>query len=162
MYCGKCGAFIPDGDVFCRKCGASISDSDNLTSNEPVTQQVQAAPVTLVVQPLQERSSNGMGIAGLILGIFSLIPYIGLPLGALGLIFSIVGLTKKNAGKGTAIAGLVLSIIGLLFSSVLFLGTDSYLKKAQAANASSIEASRREEEAKSLVNSEVNAFMGWS
>lgn len=68
-------------------------------------------------------ASNGLGIAGFILGLvgvfFSLIPIIGLiawVLVILGLIFSIIGLVRANRGashKGLSIAGLVTSVVGL-------------------------------------------------
>jgi uncharacterized membrane protein len=68
---------------------------------------------------------NGLGTAGFVLGLigllFSPIPLIGViawPLVILGLIFSLVGLTRATKGratnKGLAIAGVVLSVIGLI------------------------------------------------
>ena len=57
--------------------------------------------------------SNGFAVAGLILAFFS-------PL--LGLIFSIIGLTKAreyNSGKGLAIAGIVISVLSFIISIAL-------------------------------------------
>lgn len=58
---------------------------------------------------------SGQALAGMILGIIGMIlPFFGLmPL--LGLIFSILGL-KSTTRKGMAIAGLIMSIIGVVFT----------------------------------------------
>ncbi|UUT35281.1 hypothetical protein [Microbacterium elymi] len=62
------------------------------------------------------RPTNGAGIAGFVIGLVSVfLPILfGLAAGAAGLVLSIVGMTRPNAGKGLAIAGLILSIIGIL------------------------------------------------
>lgn len=82
---------------------------------QPVYQQVASAkPAKL---------GNGAATAGLVFGILTLV-FFWIPLfnifttaifGLLGLIFSIVGLAKKNAGgKGKAIAGLILTLLGVI------------------------------------------------
>lgn len=112
---------------------------------QPVYQQPQAQPVQPVyqqVQPVQpvyqqpvyqspayqanlgpKKLPNGAATAGLIFGIISLVlvwvPVLNIfstaILGLLGLIFSIVGLAKKNgAGKPKAVVGLVLTIISIV------------------------------------------------
>ena len=88
----------------------------------------QAQPVyvqPVVAIPAQPRKSSGMAIAGLIMGIFALVlcwfPVVNWILGLLGLIFSIIGIAKKNGGaKGAAIAGLILTILGVVLSVVVF------------------------------------------
>lgn len=60
---------------------------------------------------------NGAATAGLIFGILTLVfcwvPFLNFILGLFGLIFSIVGMSRKNAGgKGRAIAGLVCTLLG--------------------------------------------------
>lgn len=77
----------------------------------------------------QYRPSNGLGIAGFVLGliglIFSFIPLIGViawPLVILGIIFSAIGISKAVKGadrKGLSIAGLVLSVVGLVMCIVM-------------------------------------------
>lgn len=64
---------------------------------------------------------NGFAVTGLVLGILSLvlffIPFLGILLGLLGLIFGGVGIGRANRvgkGKGMAVAGLVMGILGLL------------------------------------------------
>ena len=112
MYCSKCGTAIPDDSVFCSSCGATISNSAEQVTSQPVVQPAQTVPVIMVT------------------------PYIGWLFIVLGLIFSIVGLAKRNATKGAAIAGLILSIIGVFIGSVLVLGINAYLNKARAAASS--------------------------
>lgn len=84
---------------------------------QPIYQPVYQQPV--IITPIDNRTRiNGAATAGLIFGIINLctswIPLLnGIP-AILGLIFSITGITKKNAGgKGRAIAGLIMSSVGL-------------------------------------------------
>ena len=106
----------------------------------------QAQPVyvqPVVAIPAQPRKSSGMAIAGLIMGIFAIVlcwfPGVNWILGLLGLIFSIIGIAKKNGGaKGAAIAGLILTILGVVLSVVVFgaiLGTslNQYVEQAESA-----------------------------
>ena len=165
MFCESCGSSVPDGQAFCSNCGARVTQAaPQAAPAQPVYQPV-AQPVQPVYQPIaqpavqpvmvQQPKSSGMAIAGLIMGIFTLVfcwvPVVGFILGILGLIFSIVGITKKNGGaKGAAIAGLVMTILGaiisvIMFAAVLASGTSSYMEAAQSAQAS-VEASLAEED----------------
>jgi hypothetical protein len=73
-------------------------------------------------------AGQGLGIAGLVMGILAIpmgmIPctfYIGIIFGIIGLILSLVALSQANRGngpKGLIIAALVCSIIGLSIASV--------------------------------------------
>ena len=143
MYCNKCGSNIPDDSAFCPVCGASFADFTTQKSIQDIPQSTQPIPVIVTSQAQKVSRSNGMGTAGLILGIagmfLSWLPYVGWIIPLLGLIFSIVGLTKRNTVKGAAIAGLILSILSFFFGMVMSLGIGAYLNKARAA-ASSIEA----------------------
>ncbi|MDB6059782.1 MAG: hypothetical protein JWO95_3626 [Verrucomicrobiales bacterium] len=64
--------------------------------------------------------TNGNAITGLVFGILSVTCMCaGLPVGAIGIIFSCIALSQlghnpSQKGKGLAIAGLILSIIGVL------------------------------------------------
>jgi hypothetical protein len=95
---------------------------------EPVYQQpAYAQPVAVTATAATAATAkrkNGMATAGMIFGIlavcFCWIPvfniFITPTLGLLGLIFSIVGLVKKNVkGKGMAIAGIILSVLSTIF-----------------------------------------------
>ena len=64
-------------------------------------------------------------ITTLTLGILSiLIPFIGLILGVLGVIFYRKSIQSEEAGRGMAIAGLICSIVGLTFQVLIVI---SYL-----------------------------------
>ena len=91
---------------------------------QPVYQQ----PVYQAAQPIYQQNagtgkrSNGAAVAGLVMGILTLVlfwvPFFNILttaiLGLMGLIFSIVGICKKNAsGKAMAIIGLVLTLLGI-------------------------------------------------
>lgn len=71
-----------------------------------------------------ENRTNGMAIAGLVLGIISIvfcwIPFVGIVAGVVGLILAVLG--RKNClptQAGMATAGLVLSIVGLCISGIV-------------------------------------------
>ncbi len=80
------------------------------------------------MQNTESNPSQGLGIAGIILGIlsifFAIIPctmFLGVVLAVIGLILTIVGLnqaTKLNAQKGLLIAGLITSILGILIAGL--------------------------------------------
>ena len=131
MYCNKCGSYIPSKRTVCSNCGAPVPDP-----NEP-------APV---VEPEPEKRPNGIAVAGLVMGILTIVlcwfPGIPFLTGLLGLIFSIAGLAKKNArSKGAAVAGLILSIVGgalsvFMLFALLIPGVAKYLAVAEEAKSS--------------------------
>ena len=67
-----------------------------------------------------------MGIAALTLGIVSLvswiIPFIGLPVSAAGLIVGFIALGTSRHQKGRTVTGLVMCFIGLIFSIGVIVG----------------------------------------
>jgi hypothetical protein len=80
---------------------------------------------------MEEQRSNagqGLGIAGLVLGIMAIpmgiIPctfYLGILFGIIGLVLSIVALTQAHRGygpKGIIIAAMICSVVGFSFASV--------------------------------------------
>lgn len=88
---------------------------------QPVYQQQPAAPV---------KKGNGAATAGLVFGILTLcfcwIPAFNIfttaIFGLLGLIFSIVGIVKKNAGgKGKGIAGLIMTLLGTIGTIIFYI-----------------------------------------
>ncbi len=87
----------------------------------------QAPPTINPVTGSHLRATNSFAVWGMIFGILAVVcccPKI--LFGALGLIFSLIGLSQINGrpdlyeGRGYAIAGIVLSAIGLALSFVLF------------------------------------------
>lgn len=117
MYCGKCGSQIDDGLAFCTVCGAPVNNNGG-QSVQPVAQMPTAQePITLTqAEPVRE---NGFAIAGLIISLVALIfisfKYMNILVPGLSLVFSILGVCKKNSKrKGMAIAGIIISSIWLV------------------------------------------------
>ncbi len=74
-----------------------------------------------VAGPEQPKKSNGLAIAGMVLGIISIIgaccsPIVGVALAIGGLVCSIM--SKKQGPSGMATAGLVCSIIGIVIAVI--------------------------------------------
>ena len=130
MECKKCGKKVTKSTKFCTNCGEEVIFEEKKTTSTKAAKAVKAraekVEAVKVEEPKKEvkKESNGLAIAGMVLGIvglvFTLILNVAsiliflLPL--LGLIFSIVAKGKK----GFKIAGLVTSIIAIILE-VLFL-----------------------------------------
>ncbi|MBS4175228.1 DUF4190 domain-containing protein [Bacillus sp. FJAT-49736] len=74
----------------------------------------------------QQNTTSGSSITALVLGILSLvIPYVGLILGIVGIVFSKKAFREieqyKYNGKGMAVAGLVTSIVGCAIYGIIIL-----------------------------------------
>lgn len=99
-YCKCCGEIIDVNCVICPKCGKQI---EMVMLNTP--------------QP-SKHETNGLGIAGMVIGIIALVLSIcggiGGFLGIIGLVLSFVAVCLKNKPKGAAIAGLVCNLISVL------------------------------------------------
>ncbi len=69
-------------------------------------------------QPPQEQGGQGMAIAGMVLGIISLVcccsGYFALVIGIVGFVLSLVVLVQKKPGKGMAIAGIICASIAVI------------------------------------------------
>ncbi|PKO95721.1 MAG: hypothetical protein CVU12_08650 [Bacteroidetes bacterium HGW-Bacteroidetes-7] len=89
-------------------------------NNDSQNYQTQPGQTFIINQQVNEK--NGVGTAGFVLAIFGVIlgwvPVIGWILWLLGLILSIVGVTRNP--KGLAIAGLVISLIGIILLIAVF------------------------------------------
>ncbi len=84
------------------------------------------APVQPAGPAAPARRGNPFGITAMVLGIiavvFSFIPVVGFIsfiLGPLAVIFGVVGLLRKQAGKGTSIAGLVLGVAAIVIAAMV-------------------------------------------
>ncbi len=112
MYCRHCGKDVGNA-AWCPYCGAKQNEdgaSSGTQTNQTENQNAWGEQINFST-PVPR--SNGFAVAGLILAFFS-------PL--LGLIFSIIGLTKAreyNSGKGLAIAGIVISVLSFIISIAL-------------------------------------------
>ena len=91
---------------------------------QPMYQQPVQPMYQQVAPAAPAKRGNGPATAGLVFGILTLvfcwIPFLFWGFALFGLIFSIVGVAKRNAsGKGKAIAGLILSVVGLALGIVI-------------------------------------------
>ena len=142
MYCNSCGSMIPDGMPYCGNCRAPTPQHAPQPAYQPVVPNyAQPTQPVMITPPVSATRSNGIAIAGLIMGILSLcffwFPGVGALFATLGLIFSIIGVARRNArAKGCAITGLILSILGMFLFIVMMLGVNTYLNKARAAASS--------------------------
>lgn len=87
-------------------------------------------PVNVVVrQDENVKRKNGMGVAGFVLSLcfvcFFYVPVVDIILWFLGLLFSIIGVCKRRAKKGLAIAGLIISVISTIVILVAVLLLDA-------------------------------------
>ena len=114
---------------------------DNNNLNETPVQDVQAAVeqaeevkincnyVNEDSQELDEVPAKGFSIAGLILGIASILccalPCLNFIIGAIGLVMSIIG--RKRNGDGLSMGGLITSIIGIVLALIVILISGGYL-----------------------------------
>ena len=96
-----------------------------------------SAPPTAPVAPLAQAAfvarapeTNGMAVAGLVMGIFSVtvgLVCCGFVFNILGIIFSSVALSQikrtsgQQTGRNLAIVGLVLSLLGLVFQIIIII-----------------------------------------
>lgn len=91
------------------------SGQQNYYGNEPATE-----------------TPSGMAIAGLVLGILSMVCcciwYVSAILAILALVFSIITVVKNKPGKGMAIAGIVCGAIGLIMAIVVVIGVIGYTR----------------------------------
>lgn len=91
------------------------SGQQNYYGNEPATE-----------------TPSGMAIAGMVLGILSMlcccIWYVSAILAILALVFSIITVAKNKPGKGMAIAGIVCGAIGLVMAIVVVIGVIGYTR----------------------------------
>lgn len=105
----------------------SMEQNDN-NQQQPFQQQYyQQSPYQQPYETNRQGPASGKAIAALVLGILSLVvPYVGLILGIVGIVFAKKALyeiaTQNLGGKGMAVAGLTTSIIGVsLYSFILFI-----------------------------------------
>lgn len=100
--------------------GQNAAFNQNQTYGQPYPQQNYTQPIRAVVYDTMPMKNNNVAIAGLILGILSIlgcwIPFWDLILSIAGIICSAIGLSQKGQTNGMAVGGLITSIIGLLLS----------------------------------------------
>lgn len=76
-----------------------------------------------------EKKTNGLGIAGMVIGIIALVTLccggLGGFLGIIGIIFSIIAVCFKNKNKGAAIAGIVCNSISIFIMIIMLFAFES-------------------------------------
>lgn len=88
---------------------------------------------------MEKKQTNGLGVAAMVIGIIAFLLSCcrgaGL-LGIVGLVLGIVGLTKKNQGKGMATAGVILSSLAILVALYTLSsgGLAEYIQKSKDAH----------------------------
>lgn len=127
MFCKNCGTEGTGGE-FCKKCGVKLGESSpqSPVQSQPYSQQptgyggqYNSVHSSVPGYNLAQKKQSS-GIAGLILGILSIItwllPIAGVPVSIAGIIVS--GVSKSHGADNKAIIGLVLAIIGLIASII--------------------------------------------
>ena len=129
--CSSCGADLLDESAFCPSCGARADGAVRQGMEQNAYGAAGNGQVPQNAAQSLQKPMNGVGLAGMIVGIiagiFCWVPVLGLVLGIVGIVLSVKGL-RRNAQcsmGGFAVAGLVLSIfsvaIGGIYSLVLLL-----------------------------------------
>lgn len=78
-----------------------------------------------VITNMAPKSDNRFAVVSLVLGVMSLLGcciygITGMIIGIIGIVFSVISLTKYKPNQGIAIAGLITSIMGLILGGVVF------------------------------------------
>ena len=112
-YCPKCGAQLADDDDYCFFCGAKFEEVKETHEERPTFQDQSY---------YEDKTSynrgqvNTVAMLGLVFSFLSPI---------VGLILSIIGLTKSRQlnglGKGQAIAGIIISVVSMILSFALYM-----------------------------------------
>lgn len=111
MYCKFCGKDVGNA-AWCPYCGAKQTEDGAQSGAQSGHTENQNAWGEQIDLSTPAPRTNGFAVAGLILAFFS-------PL--LGIIFSIIGMTKARefgSGKGIAIAGIIVSVFSFIISLI--------------------------------------------
>lgn len=139
VFCKNCGAEIRPTEIhgdsaFCLACGKLQTFKTSPMHIEPIEEYARKSVNKWSMQEdsfyptqnniyIRESRSNGIGIAGFVLAILSIllcwVPVLGAILWFFGWIFSFIGIF--NSPKGLAIAGFVITTIPLLLLLCFFL-----------------------------------------
>ena len=120
-FCTNCGNELDEKDKVCGNCGTAVDgDSKNEVEN---SNNVNNNNVNYnYSQPVQQKQTNGMAIAGFVVSLVSTLLCCG-AFNVISLVLSIVGLVQakkiNGSGKGLAIAGIIISALFLVISLIL-------------------------------------------
>ena len=137
MYCMNCGTMMNESDSVCPNCSyptklIKLPDTKpalNAPSENMGYVQIRQANGSVALQPVAmqpARETSTAAVLGMVLGIvsiltffggFMLMVFLGIPLGTIGFITSMCGLSacdkQRKTGKAFAITGMVCSLICL-------------------------------------------------
>ena len=111
MFCGKCGKKIEENTKFCPGCGEKVE-----------AKKVEKAEVVKTTKKEESKESNGLGIAGLVMGIISFL--LSFVLTLIILIVPVVGLILSccsKGNKGIKITAIILNALAIVSCIVMFL-----------------------------------------
>lgn len=144
MFCYKCGSELREGAKFCSSCGQAMNNNSQQTIRRDfIPNSNNVYQVTNPIRydqygrqmynggqaPVQNKQES-IGIASLVLGIFSIMlcfaSFFAMILGGLAIVFGIMQIKKKYsiglgiAGISTAVVGILLSLVIALFAGAFF------------------------------------------
>ncbi len=119
--CHICGANLPENARFCPNCGTSAEGTAFAQTSPPYNAGAGLLPYGVQPYPASnppQPQSNAKAIAGLVLGILSLVT-LNIILAILGLIFSCFAQKDaKGKSNGIATAGLVFAVIAMILWAI--------------------------------------------
>lgn len=112
MYCNNCGKEIDDNAFVCPHCGVKTVSQRN--------------EIVLV----EDKKVNGLGIAGFVVSLVSLLLGFYMICSIVGLVLSIVGVCRRKkytSCNGLAIAGLVIGCVSTVFWLIMLICVGSII-----------------------------------
>ena len=122
-YCSKCGSPIQEGVAFCSSCGTKVlADEASTPANATDKKYLSDNAGMRFVLPI---GCTGWAIASGYCGLFSLIPFLGVLLAILSIIFGIIAITviRRNPHKH----GIARIVIGWIIAIPSLIGHGVFL-----------------------------------
>lgn len=111
MFCSKCGKKVDENTKFCPGCGEKVE-----------SKKVEKVEVAKTTKKEEKAESNGLGIAGMVIGIVSII--LSFFLSVFVLILPIVGLILSCVSKGKKafkITGIITNILAIVIAFIMII-----------------------------------------
>lgn len=113
MFCSRCGTELPPEASFCSGCGAAVQSRTNVTAPTGTSSApTEGGDVTGGIIPYK----NPQALIGYYCGVFSMIPFLGLPLGIVAIPLGIAGLRRHRAHP--VVRGVVHAWVALIFGTI--------------------------------------------
>jgi hypothetical protein len=122
MFCYNCAAALSDGTTYCPKCSVHLPTPSS-SSHEPTSD------ATGGIIPYK----NAPALIGYYCGVFSLIPFFGLPVGLAAIPLGIAGLRRRRkfpAVRGTVHAWVAIvlgTLTTLIWGGILLISITAFL-----------------------------------